>query len=55
MFDSLSVFCASIVCLLVCIGLATTLGILLDLARSILAAPEQHKVHIHRAIRDTQS
>jgi hypothetical protein len=55
MFDSLSIFAASIVCLLTCIGLATTLGILLDIARSILSAPDQHKVHIHRAIRDTQS
>lgn len=53
MFDSLSIFAASLVCLLACVGLAVILGFLVDTVRAAVAAPAP-KVFIHRAIRDQQ-
>jgi hypothetical protein len=54
MFDTLSIPCAFAVAVFVVLGLATTFGILLDSVRGLLAAHEQPKVFIHRAIRDVQ-
>jgi hypothetical protein len=51
MFDSLSIFAASMLCLLACVSLAAILGYLIDRVRSVCASPGP-KVHIHRAIRD---
>ena len=52
MFDALSIPCAFFIAILVVLGMAATFGILLDSVRGLLAAHEEPKVFIHRAIRD---
>jgi len=51
-FDTLSIPFAFFIAVLVVIGMATTFGILLDSVRGLLAAHEEPKVFIHRAIRE---